>query len=585
MICDEDQFLDPLIFYRIIEVVFDVNLFVYGSLSEEEKSSKNDKGQMLLPRHKIYHSQPYREKPTILILRNWGGATDALVHPQSELIIQEIRGANPIMLFKPEMGKINYNVMLQTSKTIIWKFGEGGKLEAHSNFYDPDLERYTYPDYHALINFQGIRQIIDDYGKMRGLVFYSESGEEVTMFFDPSQPVNLPLALEDRIYCKEEQEFDTPNIISECKVDTATSIFGEPRFTVKNPEGKTEGLWFGKEVKVYIPVSATKKYVNLPVGDPNPFETQPDDSVERLEKMKRDLDFIQQILWYLYLVYRNTTKGANNKFDQFVSNYLDYKEFKGDSAYYYNLLGFKRNLPEGVRNVEEALEILEEEASEEDEPNYLISDGKVHFYNYNFYEKMVKWLNQKVQLQIVNELPPIPKVIERYFLKAEDFKAQEHVNIFIGKTELKKWLESNRNSSQIHHIYTSIEPKLTLMMEPFIFQDIADSKIYLIQNVVNGELDRALHVAYVWMLEKRNIGSNVSPATIDYPYRIYGESTSGLAVLEEHIKEHEGGIATNIPILTLVTKGKESFERLDYLRIIQYNQIGKAHFAAMLDLL
>jgi len=596
MLCDVDTFFDPSIFYRTLEVVFNINIYTYGYVVQGEESGQPE---LVIPRHKIFHTQPYRSKPTILILRNWGGATDMLEYPQSELIIEEIKGSKSVMVFGEEMGRINYNVLQETAATITWKFSKDGQFEAHTNIYSEEENQYSNPDYSALINHQGLYQMLDDYGKMRGLIFSSQE-ENVTMFFTPSQPVNLPLHPRERLASCDDvmQEYNEDGPIARCSADTAVSIFGSPISITKNQEELVDGLWFGKEAQVYVPVIPSLEYADLQVGEPNPFETNIDKSVLRLEKMKRDLDMIQQIIWWLYLTPQKEVEGKvspSPQFFEFTEKYFtwDKSEEIIDSALYYNLSGIERNFPD-VKNVEEAISILsiQERSIIEGEPAFfhpLFKDGKIQYYNHNFYRKMSEWLRRKVEISVGFEVS-LPKVIQDYYATAKDFHPQLYVSVFVGKTELKKWLESILSGTQIHEIHTKITPSLTLSLEPFIFQDVTDGKIYHIQNVVGGSKNRALNVGWTWYTQKRNLGSKAPPTTVNYPHLIYGDSISGLILLEENLAGE--GIPIRYQYLPVIfgkstgEKGTSPTQKPSFhLRLLQYNLTGTRRYAAMLELL
>ena len=587
MLCAVNTFLDPYIFYRALEVVFNINIYTYGYVLEGDESGQ---AELVIPRHKIFHTQPYRPRPTILILRNWGGATDMLEYPQSELIIEVIKGSKSVMVFDEEMGRINYNVLQETSSTIIWKFTKDSQFEAHKNIYSADEDEYSNPDYSELIHHRGQYQILDDYGKMRGLIF-SSLEENVTMFFPPSQPVNLPLNPKERLAsCEDEvQEYEEEGPIPRCSTATAVHIFGSPFSVTKNQEELVDGLWFGEEAQVYVPVKLSSEYSDLRLGDPNPFETTQDISVLRLEQMKEILDRIQQIIWWLYLV---SQQGSSKpRFYEFVENYFTYDESEEDidSAFYYNLNGIERTFPD-VKSVEEAIEVLsiQERSIIEGEPffHFLFKDGKVWFYNRQFHNKMTEWLRRKVELSEGSDVE-IPKVIQDYFATAKNFFSQPFVSVFVGKTELKKWLESISSGPQIHKIHTKITPSLTLSLEPFIFQDLTDGKIYLIQNVIGGSIFRALNVGWTWYTQKQNLGSKAPPTTVQYPHLIYGDSISGLILLEENLKGEGIPIRyQNIPVIFGKGKGSKMTRGPSfYLRLLQYNLTGTRRYAAMLELL
>lgn len=656
MLCDVTTFLDPSIFYHALEVVFNINIYVYGYTTGKD-GKKAKQGKMVLPRHKIFHTQPYRHRPTILILKNRGSETDVLDYPQSELIIEDIKGAKPVMVFKEEMGRINYDVLQQTARIFTWKITKTNTLEVHQNTYLKATQQYSEPDYSALIDHQGRYQILDDYGKLRGLVFSATNGEGVTMLFDPSQPVNLPLTTKERLAsCDEPTQFyeDDVEVFPRCEPQTAIRVFGKAVARTKNPEGYVTGLWFGTGTQVYVPTVLTQEehFLSLPVGDGNPFETTEDESVFRLDKMKKDLNYIQQIFWWLYIVYRSEREKLqllwelytefretereetltnflrrqvdfeiephqssiekmveeetepSITFINFVETYVDFDdEYKGDSAFYYDLDGIGRAFPE-VDTVEEGIEALTQQEQDyledlEDRNlpgGTLFRDGHILFYNRTyvdeitrkrsrgFGEKMVEWLQRKVKLlsgleDVQPSLLRRPKTIENYYTSSKDFISQDFVSVFVGRSEVKKWLNSITTSAQMHKIHREITPALSLSTEPFIFQDIVDKKIYYIQNVIGGSKERALNVGRLWQTKKRNSGWRTPPTEAIYPHVVYGNLVTGLIVLEDNrtVVRYR-----DIPIIS------GSFRRKTpptYLRLLRYNTRGTLRYAAMLELL
>ncbi len=643
ILCDVDAFLDPSIFYRALEVVFKINIYVYGYITENRES-----GKMVLPRNKIFHVQPYREWPTVLVLKNWGGAADIVQHPQSELIIEEIKGSKTVMVFDQEMGKINYDVLQQTEIVFMWKITQNGEMEVHQNIYSERTKRYVQPDYDRMIRYRGRYQILDDYGKMRGLVFNYSSDQRITMFFAPSQPVNLPLTTKEKLMkcgdSSQEEDLEEEEDFPRCTSEIATDVFGDPKSITKNPGNMVTGLWFGHDITVYVPIIPTEEYADLPQGDSNPFEAEFDESILRLDKMKKDVNYLQQIVWWLYLVYRHPeylessdlqsseseeseeSEGSEKPLEpgssdslepdslkpgsseslepedlrtltDFVETYITFDTtFTGDSAFYYNLKGINRTFPD-VDTIEDAIASLELQ-----EQTYLLGfdesarslgqlfrDGKIVFYNRTptedgegFGDKMILWLRQKVQLAVgMEKNRSRPTGIENYYASSRDFQQQTFVSVFVGKVEVKKWLDSITTNAQMHQIHQKgITATLALSTEPFIFKDSNDNKIYHIQNVLGGSKMRALNVGRMWQTQKRNGGWLTPPTTSEYPHIIYGNTIDGLMVLENNLNLRSRVRFQDIPVI-LGTQRKST----EYLRLLQYNIRGTPRYAAMLELL
>jgi len=608
MLCDVDTFFDPSIYYRAVEIVFGVNIFVYNQET------------MVLPRHKAFHVQPYRELPTILVLRHWGEDTANLLYPQSELIIEGIAGSENIGIFSPAMGKINYDVLQSLYKVYTWKITSTGDLQTYQN-REIEGEGYTEPNYSALIGNNGRYQIVDDYGKMRGLIFKGlrrspgvetlkgkerissdDEGdtENVTMIFSPSQPVNLPLSTKERlITCEETQDYkEEMEDLPRCSPETAVSIFGEISSITKTPGDFVTGLWFGESLKVYVSIDpvADTDLLRFPEGEPNPFEVERDASVQRLNKMKKDLDTIQQVFWWLYTLHIRDNADGEARFSDFIESYVDFdNDYEGDSAKYYNLVGIPRVFPI-VKNVSEGIDELEYYEAEylDEEDKALLGGGRIIFYNRGprdlsegFGKKMVRWLKKKVILSRSNSsLLRIPKSIQNFYTSPKDFLPQPHVTVFVGTKELRKWLNSIEMEEKIHKIHKKITPELSLSTEPFILQDSEDDKIYYIQNVAGGSKSRALNVGKRWATDRINSGWRTPPIGRDYPHIIYGDvsdvssKTSSLKIIEDNrVKERGELIYSSIPVI-LSTDSMRG-----YLRLLQYNTTPPLKYAAMLELL
>lgn len=430
------------------------------------------------------------------------------------------------------------------------------------------------------------------------------------MIFSPSQPVNLPLSTKERLaLCgtksKEEgpiepiEPIEPQDYVEEmedlprCSADTASRVFGEISFITKNLEGFVTGLWFGDSLKVYVPITpiSNKKLLSLPVGESNPFEVERDISVQRLNKMKKDLSFIQQIFWWLYTLHMKYYDG-DTAFWDFVERYVSFdNDYDGDSAFYYDLLGIRRIFPT-VNSVDDAILDLAEQEAEFLSPGYntLFLDGRIRFYNRHsstskgFGEKMVKWLEKKVGLEQGKDKPfKIPESIQNFYNSSKDFEPQPHVTIFVGREELRKWINSVEMGEIIHKIHKKITSELSLSTEPFIVQDSEDGKIYYIQNVAGGSKARALNVSRMWTTQRINGGWTTPPIDRDYPHIVYGDvsyinsTTSSFGIIEDNRMIVESGEIQYINIPVILSTGK--------MRLLQYNTTPPLKYAAMLELL
>ena len=95
--------------------------------------------------------------------------------------------------------------------------------------------------------------------------------------------------------------------------------------------------------------------------------------------------------------------------------------------------------------------------------------------------------------------------------------------------------------------------------QPYFYQ-APDEHIYLIQNVLEGQMNRALYAGKMWEENKVNTGFASPEIDFEVPYVVYGISAA----------------STTVPI------ENKAGDRLDFLSVLQYNT---SNYAAMLRLL
>lgn len=572
MLGNVELYLDPQIYYRALEEFFHINLYTYGHI-QGKYAPKDADIELLVPRHLLFHVQAYRERKTLLVLKNWGGSTDLLEHPQCELIMEDRKGTSPVALFDPEMGEIHYNIMKDTHNVYAWKIYASSMLQRLSV---PSIQL----DYSLIFKDTIQSQVIDEYGKLRA-IFFKIDQTEMVMFVHPSQPVSAP----NKTLC-----VDTENIrIPKAPLKLVLDNFGEPQQITKNHEGKITGFWFGDPSVFYIPIQDLSSelqthldFNSLPLGTETPLDVQRNQDVERLKTLKGNLSRIQQLLWWCWKI---AQRKMGMSLTSFLKDYLTYdNEEVPDSAYYYYLGGIPRILP-SASNVMEAIEwiqINEEEGIQNQLADPSLIQGRLidddmmfHCYDETFYKKIQVWIEKKDKLTQSTSLnsknkDDIPTTIQYYYTIPQDFYSTPEEVVFIGKDVFKKWLKSASQYKSQYTIHSSISTSQSLSSEPFLFREQSTNKIYLIQNVKNGDISRALHASELWKTQKYNPGINVEPiSTENLDYVIYGNtfltSKQELTLLEKH-----------------QNKDNLSFQPL---RILQYNSKDPKRYAAMLELL
>jgi hypothetical protein len=416
------------------------------------------------------------------------------------------------------------------NKTISWELvSENSKIDIIGR-----QNLYSQIDYYVLMRKIATKQYIDEYGKMRGLYLPNN----MMVIFPSSQPENLDISRE----------------IVRAEYKNVLKFLPNPVAISKN-NNMIDGLWYSildLSYGIYVPIKEVLKIENeLPIGPVNPLGENSQDKVGRIVKMKRDLDFILQVLKWLYII-------ARLPLSVFMQKYVVTDVSRGivlgeDSSKIYDFSKIGRKFPviEGIEGIEVAIIEMKKRV-----PTLFLND-KVYLYS----EKMKRGVEYLLDMFIKEYLKndtPIPKAIKRKYLTEQDFITYSGVAIFFSEKELKTWLD---NLKRHYEIYNSITVANAMNSDPYIYL-APDNHIYLIQNVIEGDINRALNVGYYWDKYRVNPGFR----TPEY------DEIDALKYVIYNIS----------PANTIVPFENRAGDSLSYLSILRYNEFA---YACMLRLL
>ena len=520
---DSETFLDPNLYYRAIEEGYKINLFIFAP-SNNEKKRLREKGESIgtiqLPRFKLFPSQsPRPDRENILIYRTMGSESDVLSYPHCELIVSYEENKE-VSVFDKTIYKLISDATLKINRTITWELvNENQNIEvlARNNLY-------SQLNYYTITGSVATKQYIDEYGKLRGLYLPND----ILIIIPPSSPENLEISSE----------------IKRTSMENVLKVFSNPVAYSLDKDGKMDGLWFSIldiVYGIYIPIIPKEKDSKLNVGPGNPLGDSGADVVPRLVKIKRDLDFIIQVLkWLLSL--------SKMPLDNFMNQYTGIGEITGDSSNIYDFTNIGRTFP-NVESIEEGIAKMKVRV-----PTLFIGD-RLFLYS----DKMFNGILYLMQMY-TKEYPQniVPKLITRKYLSEEDFIKYSGVALFLKKTDMKTWLNSLDNFPEI---LSTLSINDAMKKDPYMY--IApDNHIYLIQNVIDGNIQKCLNIGYYWKKYKVNPGFK-SPE--------YDEDEEAKYVLYDIS-----------PANTIVPVENHAGESLDFLSILRYNPFSHA---AMLRLL
>ena len=366
-------------------------------------------------------------------------------------------------------------------------------------------------------------------------MLFSIGEDEVTVIVPSTQPENLPTGE-----------------ISRVSYDIAVGVFGEPRAITKT-DNMVDGLWYqvlDLEYGIYVPINPTDVFLERKVGPSNPLVEEGIEVVQRLRKIRRDLETIIQIIIWLFLL-------SGMDMASFANKYMSIGQEKvQDSSNVYNLSNIGLKLPT-VNTTEEGINQLKVLA-----PSLFPYQDRIYLYTQKFFDGILYHL-EKYDRERKPRNPEIPTIIYRTNITEEDFTPQRRVAIFTDEGDMRTWLNSlDKLSFKNIIIEDTLNISNALLTEPYLYSS-PSGNIYMIQNVIGGDRMRAINVTYNWYLHKINIG-HAAPEFEDQQnipvFVVYGISPSLAPMI---IENHAG-------------------ESLQYLQVLSY---GSGQFAAMIPLL
>lgn len=352
-----DSFFDPLLYHRLIEERFRINLFTITY-------DKDGNYELAVPYHRSFYAWTRREyRPSVVIFRN---ALEDEV--QCELLVcVDPRKEKGYKIFGHRMTRVLNDLFKECHQTVEWNFDSENKTVGHRNIY-------SIIDWFNIVKDQVEGMLLDSYGKMRGLNLING----ISVLFPPAQPENFPVVQKYHISTS----------------DRVIASFGQPTSKTE------EGLWFrilDIPEGVFIPCST--EGVQVPSGTPNPFGEGTRLTHTSLHQLRKVANIIIQILRYLYDLYR-VEKGTLSGF----INLIDVRDVNYDLS----TLGSK--IPVG--NFKSALEYFSQKTN-------FVQHNRIIAYSDKFKERLVYYV-KKYQHDTAGLIPK-PQPYISFATNEEDF--------------------------------------------------------------------------------------------------------------------------------------------------------------------
>ena len=505
---DNNQFIDPYLFYRGLEIIFSVSIYVFSKMNYEPPIENNpisldqqkaSFATLELPRCRYMHVSSFRDVPAVCIYKNHGTNRTLNNKPTCELIV-----SNSSTLF-PDQSLALYNRLKQMAFPYEWVDKIG-----YSDPYDTDWEHFFSNTQLGPI----LNQELDGYGKAIKLIF-----KKWILGIPPSQPLYLPNP--EKIH---------PELPNRCEV---LSFFNLTNFL---PD--IDGLWIpfngnNKGIKIYCKMEISGPIISIT------------SQIENLINMKNKTSTLMQIINWLW-------RSDNSPI--FSNWWLEHAVVKPKEIFeeipFPRISLNNRAFPQDISSFEERISRIGFWWP------FFFYRHKIHV-SPELYSRIDNFFTHEENLTDIIDPFTIPhKTIRELIPTATDFKIYDDI-IFDNQQNAIEWISYQENNilnrsslMNVNIIYEKIDPKMYNTSIPYLFKDDI-GKIYIVQNVDRHYIS-ALRIAIYWREHNKNPGirylkNKDLPPLGNLSYVMYIPNETGIEVYENH-----------------------SNGRQDYYQIIQY---------------
>jgi len=518
-ILDHDNF-DSKLFYRLLEYLFFVNIFVF--------SYKNEHVVLEKPRHQHYHNREIREKlPAILIFKH--------------------ENTNPVNY---EIIKVDEQIILDNKISIYMK-----KYIENNGYYISEFineEYVTYKNFYnninwnlILKNYEIIGQFINDSGRAYAINFKYGEEKKATIFIKSSFPLDVPRT----------------NIVYKIDENVACKLFGK-KYMVGS-----EGFWYqiNKEYKIFLPIIDIKEkkknicyeYILNKKKNIDNFKNQ------NLNIIKKNATIVSQIILWIWNI------SPQKNLDEWFEIYISDGNKQKINSINNNNLQIEYFFPTDIKTTEEAIEYYSEYIP------YIFGNNQIFLY---------KELKKSIYLFIKNYIKKTEgygklsnNSIVGIFNNENNFDKKLNNKIIIGEKKYDDWVNLIKNDEKEIINYNYIDQKREFLIK-------INNNISIFQNNINSSLKNTLLTCKIWDELKVNMGYYFTTVSVWKILKNYNNLMKILNLDEEKIiniaNEYNNyfEITTYDEAITYLVKEKIEYELkddLDYITINYENYINK----------
>ncbi len=500
-ILDPETFIDPYLYYRGLEILFNVQIFTFTSdIGRKNPISRDEDilpiATLEVPRCKYTHIRYDNGNDIICLYKNYGSQDKRNKIPACELIASSL-GNSKVYNKKVNNSNIKFfrslfNLLDRVCHPYEWERDD--RVPIYNTCLDDPYSTINWSQY----NFHGLGPIlgqeIDIYGKTSGLIF-----KDWTLLIPPTQPMF--------IYNNEKRNIDTKyGVISTfsggIKERPPLKPFSVAHLTFETSGEDEDGVW--------IPFNGKNKGLKVLCQKRITVEDRKYNIDENISLINKTIIFMTIINW----LWRSEGNSSENKLVDFETWFNSKVSIEDDIIF--------SELPSPRRNCHNMML-----------PTFETYEQRMEFVSsiwpFMFYRKKIH-VNEKLYRVVMNffkveeiysrDLPedsPYRKpsqFITGLIPTDEDF--QRNGDIILTKPEhISDWIAKNNSSvfkyKSLHNtnvIISTIPQSFSKLLEPYLFKD-QDGKIYIVQNSSKKGRpveEPALMIAQFWKTHERNPG-------------------------------------------------------------------------------
>ena len=472
-------YIDPLLLYRGLEELYDVNIFMFDNRTNE----------ILLPYFKVSHIRNLRQGRKCVLI--WYYPAKKV----SELIVKlegfgKNNKRNAQKVFDEEVGKRMHITMQKIYSA--WM----------ENFY---LNILSALDWGSAKNglkssWTFVSQKLDQNKKCRGFTVRNREGNSpsLVVYTPPTQPLNLPT-----------DNFDTT---LRTTYTIAVAFIGKDAYSKTN-----DGVWFSVleiDEMLFVPISDADS-IDLPMSktvSPVVYNEHVKQILENDNNMTKVSSDIVNLIWWLFLIENNKRITVDNWKKWWEKNTKLEKDINVSYSYVEKLAL--------VSSSEEGIEYSHKFYPE------IFKDGKIYVTEKSKYS-IGKLLEQKTRENSGLTLP-IPTFISKKYSNEKDF-GNNYCKVFLSRNNLDDWVSAVSNIKNYKNFVSTIDEIPNNEISYIKYR----THIYIVQR--ENSTREAVYNSYQFSKSKINLHSKYGTVPSDkYPYISYALKAGKLLVYEDH---------------------------------------------------